>query len=107
MSSQVGKVETGILGLREDLKAIRAELTQVRSHVNALQKPLEQVRAPLLEVAGPLSSLEKRLNALQDLVAWVLVAIGLSAVAVALGTPLAAFLLHKHIGGFFRTRAHD
>ncbi|MBX9687140.1 MAG: hypothetical protein K2X27_10585 [Candidatus Obscuribacterales bacterium] len=95
VGGQIGLMESGMAGLRQDLKSIRADLAAVRSQVNGLQKPIEQIRDPLLEVAGPLEGLGKRLDRLQTLVSYVLIAIVLATVGIAIGTPIAAFLIHK------------
>lgn len=101
VQGQVKQMEIGMTGLRDDLKAIRSDLTAVRTQVNGLQRPIEQIRDPLLEVAGPLEGLGQRLDRLQALVSNVLTFIVLAAVGIAIGTPLAAFLIHRL---FFQNR---
>lgn len=99
VEGQVKQMEAGMSGLREDLKSIRSDLTAVRTQVNELKKPIEQIRDPLLEVAGPLEGLGQRLDRLQTLVSYVLMAIVVATVGIAIGAPMmAAFLINKRLG---------
>ena len=105
VEGQVKQMEAGMSGLRQDLKSIRSDLTAVRTQVSELQKPIEQIRDPLLEVAGPLEGLGQRLDRLQALVSYVLMAIVLATLGIAIGTPIAAYLILKRRGGLFFSQA--
>jgi archaellum component FlaC len=105
VEGQVKQMEAGMSGLREDLKSIRSDLTAVRNQVVELQRPISQIRDPLLEVAGPLEGLGKRLDRLQQLVSYVLMSIIIATVGIAIGTPIAAFLIYKRFRGAFFSQA--
>ena len=98
VQEQVRAVQSGMTGLHEDIAAVQSLLSKVREDVNKLREPIEQLRGPLLGVAGPLTAVQGELHQLQVLVRWVLAAILLSAVGIAIGTPLAGLMLYtrKH-----------
>lgn len=96
MQGQIGKMEGEVGGVRSDIAGVRSDLSHMRKEISALKEPIQQLREPLAAVGGPLSGLEERLIQVQGLIATVLLAIMIAAVAIAVGTPIAAILVYRN-----------
>jgi chromosome segregation ATPase len=82
MQTKLSSMQTQVDGVRSDLKLMREQIAK-------LQEPIEGLRKPIATVGKPLEQVQQQLN-------WVLLAILVAAVAIAVGTPLAAILVYRH-----------
>lgn len=122
MSSQVSKVGDGMnkVGehmsdvstdmklVRQDIAGMRKQIGQLEIPIRQLQKPLNDLQRPLNSVAKPLQDLQQEIKDLKGLLATILFTIVIAAIAVAIGTPIAAILIYKNRHKIFPDmRDHD
>jgi len=81
MKGQLSDVQHQMSGVRADLAKMRQEIAELKSPILSIQKPLEGV-------SQPLEAVETQLN-------LVLGAIVMAAIAIAVGTPIAAILIYR------------
>lgn len=93
MQGQLDTTQTQVKGVRSDIAGMREDIQALKTPLSALQKPISGVAKPLEEV-------QKQLNI-------VIMAIFVAAVAIAIGTPLAAVILYKYRDKFFPGLVHE
>lgn len=82
--------------MQGQLGTVQGQMTGVRSDIGAMRKDIESLRGPIEHIEGPIGSLAKPLEALEMRLNMILGAILFAALAIAVGTPVAAVLLYKH-----------
>jgi prefoldin subunit 5 len=82
MHGQLDSMQTQVQGVRSDLAGMKQEIKELKAPIVSLEKPIAGV-------ATPLEDLNTKLN-------YILGAILVAALAIALGTPLAAVVVYKN-----------
>jgi peptidoglycan hydrolase CwlO-like protein len=117
MQVNLNSVQSQVSGVRGDMHSIggqmngvRGDLSGMRTRIVDLQKPIKDLRGPIVRlhdpikaVADPVSQVQQRLSSvegqladLKTLLATILFSIYVAAAAIALGTPVAAFVVYKN-----------
>jgi peptidoglycan hydrolase CwlO-like protein len=96
MSDAVGGVSKQMSGVRGDIKGMRQQITLLQEPIEALRAPIEKLQGPLVNVAEPLKQVHKELAEMKALLATVLGAIVLAAIAISIGTPIAAIFIYRN-----------
>jgi hypothetical protein len=96
MNGTVGAVSKQMTGVRDDIKAMRAQIAGLQEPIEALRPPIEKLQKPLVNVAEPLSEVRSELAQMKTLLATVLGAIVLAALAISIGTPIAAIIVFRN-----------
>jgi prefoldin subunit 5 len=101
MSDAVGGVSKQMAGVRGDIKGMRQQISSLQEPIEALRAPIEKLQGPLVSVAEPLTQVHKELAEMKVLLATVLGAIVLAAIAISVGTPIAAIFIYRNRKKFF------
>jgi chromosome segregation ATPase len=96
MSEAVRGVSKQMSGVRGDIKGMRQQISQLQEPIEALRTPIEKLQEPLVNVAEPLKQVHKELADMKALLATVLGAIVLAAIAISIGTPIAAIYIYRN-----------
>jgi hypothetical protein len=89
VDTEIKSMQTKLTGMQSQVDGVRSDLKAMREQIAKLQEPIEGLRKPIATVGKPLEQVQQQLN-------WVLLAILVAAVAIAVGTPLAAILVYRH-----------
>lgn len=96
MHDQLSNMQSELTGVRSDISGMRKQIGDLRGPINALQEPISALQKPLTGVATPLEAVQTELKQVRALIATVLFAIVAAAIAISIGTPLAAIFIYKH-----------
>jgi hypothetical protein len=89
VESQMGKMQTELASTYAEVAGARKDIAGMRKDVHSLKVPVISLKRPIEQLSGPLAGIKQQLC----IITWVIFA---SAVAVALGTPLACVLFWKY-----------
>ena len=87
--SQVTGVRNDLSGVRNDMAAVRSDIEKMRAQIANLQDPLRRLEKPISNVARPLEAVQAQLN-------WIMAAIVLTGLLIAVGTPVAGLLIYAN-----------
>lgn len=110
LQQQIMKLEGPIAGLQQPMiglhkkmdavqskmEDIHGQLTTMDGRISRLEPSVARLEQPLANVAGPLTEVKQELQKVEVLIGTVLFTIMVAAVAIAVGTPIAAILVYKN-----------
>jgi len=88
-NNTLGQMENRLQSVENQVKGARADIDNVRAEISALKQPITDLRGPIGNVAKPLEAVQVQLN-------LVLLAILFTAIAIAIGTPIAAIQIYRN-----------
>lgn len=80
MEKQLNAMQSQVVGVRSDIGGMREQIAK-------LEKPITKLEKPIASVAEPLEEVRAQLN-------WIIAAIVFAAILIAVGTPVAGFLIY-------------
>jgi len=89
VNNTLGQMQDRLQSVQGEVKGARGDIETVRQEIVSLKEPIEQLRGPLSGVAKPLEALQAQLN-------MILMAIVITAIVVAIGTPLVALQIYRN-----------
>jgi peptidoglycan hydrolase CwlO-like protein len=96
VGSKIGQVGSEIGSISSQMTNVRGDLARMQHEISDLNGPLKDLHKPLVEVAEPLKTVDQKLEKLAALLTSVLFTIVAAAVAITIGTPIAAILIYKY-----------
>lgn len=96
MRGKVDSVNNSMSGVQGDITAMRKEIAGLVPPINAMRGPIEKLEKPLTNVAEPLTEVRSELQQMKALLATVLGAVIIGCISIAIGTPIAAFIVYRH-----------
>jgi hypothetical protein len=89
VNDTMGKMQTQLNGVDSQMTGVRADLAKMRAEISDLKGPILAIQKPLADVSHPLEAVETQLN-------LVLFSILVAAIAIVIGTPMAAVLVYRY-----------
>lgn len=89
VDDRISKMQDQLNGMQQQVTGVRSDLEAMRKQISQLQSPIEALRKPISNVSHPLEQVQQQLN-------FVLLAIVAAAIGIAVGTPIAAFLIYRN-----------
>jgi len=100
MQSQVAAMQSQLQLLQSQVNGARGEIAGIKNEIREIRKPIESLRGPIGSVAQPLSGVQTQLG-------FILLAIMVAAVMVAVGTPVAAIFIYMNRHKLFPGKSRD
>lgn len=94
VDDQIGKMAGQLDSMQSQVTGVRSDLANMQKEIAELKAPIVSLQKPIAGVATPLEDLNTKLN-------YILMAILGAAIAIALGTPLAAIVVYRNRKTFF------
>lgn len=85
----ISSMQGQLTGMQGEVTGVRSDLAAMRQEIAGLKKPIVGLQKPISGVATPLERLETQLN-------FILLAILIAAISIAIGTPVAAILIYRN-----------
>ncbi len=89
VEGQIGGMQGRLNSMQGEVTGVRSDLATMRKDIESLKEPIQGLRGPIGTVAKPLEAVERQLN-------FILLAILVASIAVAVGTPIAAILVYRY-----------
>lgn len=96
VEGQTGEVQNQMALMQKDISAMRSELGEIKKPIMELKEPIVALNEPIKRIEKPITSVHKDLAELKTLLGLVLTSIYLAAIAIAIGTPLAAIIIWRN-----------
>jgi chromosome segregation ATPase len=96
LQTKMGSVDQQIEQMQNQLNGMQSQVTGVRSDLHAMKKQIAQLQEPIEALRKPITGVSKPLEQVQQQLNLVLFAIVCAAIAIAIGTPLAAVLVYRN-----------
>ncbi|HEY9714754.1 MAG TPA: hypothetical protein V6C72_14900, partial [Chroococcales cyanobacterium] len=100
VDEQLHSMQGQLNGMQTEVTGVRTDIAGMRKDIQALKKPIVALKGPIGTVAKPLEKLQAQLN-------FIILAIIISAISIAIGTPVAAIVLYKYRHKLFPDVARD
>ena len=89
VDQNLGGVQTGITKVQSQMTGVRSDIASMRKDIESLRVPIVGLKGPVAGVAGPIETLQAQLN-------YILLAILVAVLGIAIGTPLVAIFIYKN-----------
>jgi prefoldin subunit 5 len=89
VDSQIGTMHGQLDSMQSQVQGVRSDLAGMKQEIKELKAPIVSLEKPIAGVATPLEDLNNKLN-------YILGAILIAALAIAVGTPLAAIVVYRN-----------
>ncbi len=89
VDGQIGTMHGQLDSMQSQVQGVRSDLAGMKQEIKELKAPIVSLEKPIAGVATPLEDLNTKLN-------YILGAILVAALAIALGTPLAAIVVYRN-----------
>jgi len=96
LEKTTGSVEDELTAIRQDIAAMHATLSEIKKPVTDLKGPIMSLHDPILNIEKPIVGVDKDLNEVKMLLRFVLTAIFVASLIIAIGTPVAAILVWRN-----------
>src|SRR4030095_4612348 len=100
MQSQVAAMQSQLRSVESQVNGARTEIAGIKGELRGIRRPIESLRGPIGQVAQPLTGVQTQLG-------FILLAIMVAAVMIAIGTPVAAILIYMNRHKLFPGQAKD
>jgi septal ring factor EnvC (AmiA/AmiB activator) len=89
VDGQIGTMHGQLDSMQSQVQGVRSDLAGMKQEIKELKAPIVSLEKPIAGVATPLEDLNNKLN-------YIFGAILIAALAIALGTPLAAIVVYRN-----------